>query len=303
MGWGVRVTALAVALVAAAATLSAQRELRRAFAFITDSNGEPVLNLTVEDFVLVEGDGKRLDIVRAARALDLVRVALVVDSSSIEAISSSTAGTFLIDVRKGLQTFLKALPNEYEVGFFTTGRQMRVRVPPTTDRARVLQAAAQFSSDGGGNTLLNSIREIDERFMRQPIDRWPVWVIITADGPEMSRPSPPDDVWERLVHGFGARVATIHAVAVQFSGGALTTEIAQNLTEYSGGRYVPMTVSTGSLPERLQEIAEQIADSDRQMFNKYVIEYNSEYVLPLGDLTVISQRGDLRVRASPVRPF
>ena len=303
MGWGVRVIALFVALVAAAGTLSAQREMRRAFASVTDANGQPVLNLTAEDFVIVEGPGRKLELVRAARAIDPVRVALVVDSSSIEAISSSAAGGFLIDMRKALQAFLTALPAEYEVGFFTTGRQMRPRVTPTTDRARLLRAAAEYSSDGAGNTLFNSIREIEERFMRTPVDRWPVWVIVTADGPEMSRPAPPDDVWARLVHGINARAATIHAVAVQFSGGALTTEIAQNLTELTGGRYVPMTGSTGTLPERLQRIAEQIADDDRQMSNKYVLEYNSEYVMPLGDLTVLSQRGELRVKASAVRPF
>jgi hypothetical protein len=297
-----RVGAIVGVVVAAAATLSAQREVRHVFVRVTDAQGTPVAGLGPTDFVLIDA-GMVRDAVHVARAVAAVRVALLVDSSSIEAFSGLDAAAYLVDVRHALQAFLTALPPEYEVGFFTTGRQMRARVQPTTDRARLLRAAAEFSSDGAGNTLLNSIREVDERFMRLPPDRWPVWVVITADGPEMSRPPPPDDVWARIVNGILARGMTVHGVAVQYVGGTLTTEVALNLSKVTGGAYVPLVGSTGTLAQHLERIGARIREDERRMAEAYVLEYSSDRKLPYGDLEVHATRSGVRVAASLTRPF
>jgi hypothetical protein len=290
----------ALLVVAAVTTASAQRELRRVFVQAVDPRGAAVVDLGAADFTIKEAGVSR-EVVRGARAVDPLRIALVLDSS--ELVASTNTGGYLIDVRRALRTFFETLPAEHEVGLFTTGRQMRVRVPPTNDRDRLLRAATEFTMDGGGNTLLNSIREIDERFMRQPPDRWPVWVIVTTDAPEMSRPAMPDDVYARLVHGFIARGASIHAVAVQFSGGALASEIAMNLTANTEGLYLPMTGTSGALAERLQQIAARIADDDRMMQSKYVLDFYSDAKVPLGDLDVGVVRAGVRVIASIRRPF
>lgn len=278
----------------------AQREMRRVFVRATDFLGSPILDLGAADFTLREG-GMSREVTRGGLAGDVVRVALVVDSSD-ELAPALDSRTSVQDMRAALTAFVNALPPEYELGLFTTGRQMRVRVPPTTDRTRLASEAKEFSGDGAGNTLLDSIREIDQRFMTRPEDRWPVWVIVTFDGPELSR-NMPDDVYARIVQGFIARGVTIHAVALQNHGGTLPTEVAQNLTNNTGGLYIPMIGSSGALAEHMRNVAERIAQDTGQMNGRYVLEYTSDQKAPLGDVDVGVVREGVRVQASIRRPF
>ena len=62
----------------------------------------------------------------------------------------------------------------------STGRQARVRVPPTTDRKKLKDAAGGLFSDGGATILSDTLLEIDDRFMRKAEDRWPVFVIVNT---------------------------------------------------------------------------------------------------------------------------
>ena len=81
---------------------------------------------------------------------------------------------------------LDALPPEDEVILITTGRQMRVRVQPSTDRKKLKDTAAGLFTDGAGTVLMDGLLEIDERFYKKADDRWPVFVIFTSDGTEAS---------------------------------------------------------------------------------------------------------------------
>ena len=64
-----------------------------------------------------------------------MRIALMLDTSD-------AAAPALTHMRAGVAEFLDALPPEDEVILITTGRQMRVRVPPTTDRKKLKETAA-----------------------------------------------------------------------------------------------------------------------------------------------------------------
>ena len=115
----------------------------------------------------------------AGPAKDPMRIALMLDTSD-------AAAPALTHMRTGVLAFLDTLPPEDEVMLITTGRQMRVRVPPTTDRKKLKETAAGLFTDGAGTVLMDGLLEIDERFFRKADDRWPVFVIFTSDGTESS---------------------------------------------------------------------------------------------------------------------
>ena len=115
---------LAVAFILVLApTLSAQRVQRRVFVTGADGSGTPVIDLSADDFEVLE-NGEARTILRATRASGPMRIALIVDSSS--AIAS-----LLNNLRSGLTTFLNELPGEHEIAFISTGGQIRIRQAPT----------------------------------------------------------------------------------------------------------------------------------------------------------------------------
>ena len=118
-------TVLALALCAGA-SLSAQRVQRRVFVTAVDGSGTPILDLTAGEFELLE-NGVSREILRATRVGGPMRIALVVDSSGAVA-------PLLNNLRAGLATFLDELPGEHEITFISTGGQIRIRQPITTDR-------------------------------------------------------------------------------------------------------------------------------------------------------------------------
>src|SRR6478735_1248760 len=91
-------------------------------------------------------------LVMPLHAADPIRVVLLVDSST-------NMSTMITNFRAGLTAFLEAIPDDVEVALISTGGQLRVRVPPTTDRQRLLEAAGRFASDGGANSLLDTLLE------------------------------------------------------------------------------------------------------------------------------------------------
>src|SRR5262249_22161251 len=103
-----------------------------------------------------------------------LRIALIVDSSSAIA-------PMLTQFRAALLAFIEALPEGQEVTIISTGGQLRVRVPPTSDRDRLRQAARAFASDGGANAFVDTLLETDKRFLQNLPDRRPVVVIVTTD--------------------------------------------------------------------------------------------------------------------------
>ena len=128
-------------------------------------------------------------------AADPIRVVLLVDSST-------NMSTMLTNFRAGLTAFVEAIPDDVEVAFISTGGQLRVRVPPTTDRQRLLDAAGRFASDGGANSFLETLLESDARFLRPMHDRRPIFVVLTTDQPAYRRAA--NRALQQLHEGFRA---------------------------------------------------------------------------------------------------
>jgi Mg-chelatase subunit ChlD len=102
--------------------------------------------------------------------------------------------------------------------FITTGRQVRVRLQPTTDRRKALEFAAGLFSDGGATPLRDAILEVDSRYFRKLENRWPVFVILTGDSAESSAPGE-RDAFNKWLTDLPARGIAAHAFALKYRGG------------------------------------------------------------------------------------
>jgi hypothetical protein len=153
---------------------------------------------------------------------------------------------------------------------------LRVRVPPTMDRKKLKDTAGGLFTDGGaGSMLIDSLLEIDDRFLKKAEDRWPVFVIITSDGVETSSGAHEKQFnqWSLAMAGRGI---VAHAIVLKFKGnGGLPEMVAMNVTENSGGRYD--YINTGnSLPEKMKTLAAQLADDFKQASVRYQVEYATD---------------------------
>lgn len=185
-------------------------------------------------------------------AADPIRVVLLVDSST-------SMNTMLTEFRSGITTFLDNVPDDVEVALISTGGQLRIRVPPTTDRQRLRQAAASFASDGGANSFLDTLLESDQRLLKPARDRRPVIVAITTDQP--SRGEPNIDQYNSFMRDFVRRRGHAHGVVIRGGQMGLASEILDNLTRNTEGLYDVLSVGN-SLAARMKEIAEQVAAED-----------------------------------------
>jgi len=265
-------TLLAALLAAAPAASPAQSKggkgtTRHVFVRVVDERGGPVTDLTAADFTLSEQDVPRV-VTHAAPARDPMRVALFLDTSDAAAPALSSMRTAAIG-------FLDALPAEDEVLLVTTGRQARVRVPPTTDRKKLKDTAAGLFIDGAGTVLMDGLMEVDDRFFRKAADVWPVFVFFTSDGTESSAGAREKE-FEKWAVGIAGRGITVHAFVFKTpKGTAIADVIAQNLTQNTGGRFDMMN-TTNALPDKMRALAEQMALDHQRMTAWYRVDFQSD---------------------------
>ena len=181
-----------------------------------------------------------------------LQIVLLVDSSS-------TIAPMITDFRAGLAAFLDTLPGDPEIALISTGSQMRVRVQPTTDRVKLRAAASSFSSDGGGNSLLDSLLEADQRVLKNVAERRSVFVILTSDSGGSGTVTPARiNVYNKWVDDFIARGGRAHAIVVGSVNRGVTTQIAQNLARNTGGFYESIVIGN-AIPKLMITMAEYVA--------------------------------------------
>ena len=260
----------ALALLPAAAPAqsksSGKMHVRHIFVSVTDAKGAPVQGLSTSDFNVSEGGQPRV-VSKAGPAKDPMRIALMLDTSD-------AAAPALSHMRAGAMAFIDALPPEDEVILISTGRQMRVRVPPTTDRKKLKDTAAGLFTDGAGTVLMDGLLEIDERFFKRAEDRWPVIVIFTSDGTEASTARARRNSSREPT--LGPRGITVHAFVMKTpKSSGMPEVVAENLTQNSGGRYDVMNTTT-ALPEKMKALGEQLALDHRNMSNWYMVDIQTD---------------------------
>jgi Mg-chelatase subunit ChlD len=183
------------------------------------------------------------------RAADPLRVVLLVDSST-------SMANMLNEFRAGLIAFIQSMPDGVEVAFISTGGQLRIRVPPTMDKAKLLDAASRFASDGGANSLLDTLLESDKRFLKSAANRRPLFVVLTTDQPTANDAS--IYRYNDFLRDFVKRRGRAHGVVIRSAQMGLASEILENLTNNTDGLYTVMAVAN-SLPTRMTRIAAEIA--------------------------------------------
>ena len=238
---------------------------RHVFVRVTDLAGAPILNLTSSDFEVNEG-GRLRTVLNSGLANTPMRVAIFVDTSD------GTANA-INQIRSGLTAFVAALPSDAEVMFVSTGRQVRVRVQPTTDRKKQLDFANSLFSEGGATPLRDAILEVDDRYFRKLENRWPVFLIVTGDSAESSAPAN-ETLFNKWLTDVPARGISAHAFALKYRGGGFPDLVAQHVVQTAGGRFDFMNTANG-LPDKLKTLGEQIANDAKEMNHWYEVEFET----------------------------
>lgn len=178
-----------------------------------------------------------------------LRIVMLVDSST-------TVSQMVPQFRAGMRAFLDELPGTPEIALISTGGQIRIRVPPTTDRERLHKAFNSFAADGGGNSFLETLLEADQRFLVNS-GRRPVFVAMMTDGTE-ARGDARVDRYNDWLELFLARDGRAHGVVVSGARHGFTSELLMNLTKNTGGFYEALTVPN-ALPDRMKVLAAMVA--------------------------------------------
>jgi len=179
-----------------------------------------------------------------------MRIILLVDSSA--AVSS-----MIPQFRAGLADFLDELPGDPQIAIVTTGGQLRLRVGPTSDRTALEAAARNFNFDGGGNSLLDTLLECDQRFLKSAPDRRPVFVILTTDN-GAGLGDVRVDAYNKFVDGFLARGGRAHGIIVRGVNSGMTSRIVENLVNNSGGFFETVGLAT-PVPKVMRTLAGYVA--------------------------------------------
>jgi hypothetical protein len=283
----------AVLAVSLPLSLHAQRATKRVYLEARDSFGALVLNLTAADLTLTE-NGQQREVTRLALGRAPLRIALLVDSST-------ATQPMMTRFKEALNGFVETLPPEHEIAFITTGGQIRVRTPPSTDRRQLKQAIGMLQPEGGANAFLDTLLETDQRFLQPARTQWPVFVVLTTDITDARR-EPDINRYNKFMNDFLARGGTAHAIVMAGKGFGPVTDLTTNLVENTGGLYNALIVDS-SLPEKLKDIARRVADDYAQMQNRYEVEFAGDPKLPQAMVNVAVAREGVVLQMSVRRPF
>lgn len=180
----------------------------------------------------------------------VMRIVLLVDSSS-------SVAPMITPMRAALNSFVDDLPGEPEVTFITTGGQIRIRVPPTSDRKALREATERFAADGGANAFIDTMIEADQRFLKKAPDRRPVFVIITTDA-GTTLGDQRVDTYNRFAQDFVGRGGRAHVIVIRGQSSGLTSMVAENLAENSGGYFQTINVAS-AIPRTMKTLMEYVA--------------------------------------------
>ena len=172
-----------------------------------------------------------------------MRVAIFVDTSAATA-------SAIVQIRAAASAFIDTLPPESEIVLVTTGRRTQVRVPPTTDKAKLKGSASGMLSENGPTALMDALADVDERFMRKAGDRWPVFVILTGDGGENSQQEVDEQEFNRWMSRVRPPRRSANAIVLKASTLACRAPIASALAQATHGHYASMGTRRQTSPKR-----------------------------------------------------
>jgi hypothetical protein len=188
---------------------------------------------------------------------DPMRIAILVDNSQ-------TPLEPLPQIRRGLQQFVNALPANHELMLVTTGGSMNVRVQPTRDYLEVQEAIGEINFlRSMGNALIGSVQEVYDRYLRTAERRFPMIVIVSTDGQDMSQRVTDKPVNEML-QGLAKTGVLVNAVLLTSTGSSLIRSVTLEMIKRTGGAYESATIAT-ALPARMKVMAGRISEQYKKV--------------------------------------
>jgi hypothetical protein len=215
--------------------------------------------------------------------------------------NSDAAAGALTPIRAGVQQFIDAIPPRDEIALLTTGRQLRIRVPPTTDRKKLKDAVGLIYPDSGSpSVLMSGLLETFNRFYKATPDRWATFVIVTTDGPENSNMNPKQ--FAQFEDTLAAREVVVHAVTLSTRGLGMQSDAALTLAQNSHGHADVLKAPT-ALPDKMTALGAIVAQDSELLARQYVVEYSAETpIAPQSTIEVVLARPGARPVLSQGRP-
>jgi len=314
-----------ILVVGSGADLVAQELQQSVFVSVIRS-GEPVTDLTADEFV-IEEDGRRREVLRVEPANVPMQVAILVDDSQGFARNLS-------HVRNGLTALINGLPDGQQIALSTFGEHVTRVVDFTTNKDVLLEAAARYApfSETSAyltNALAQTAADLDRRGAIRPII-----VLLTAEGAntQMSRVSlgrqGDTPISPRGGKGLDYKVVlevlketmvAVHSLVVRDVGipqfattpdfstatrGALMQDsgdrdrasLLQQLPKVTGGGRQELG-TTSAVPKLLAQMANEVS-------NQYLVTYARPVgLIPPEEVEVKVTRRRHRVRSTPSRPI
>jgi len=319
------VTAVLAVAVGPGADVQAQELQQSVFVSVIRS-GEPVTDLTADEFV-IEEDGERREVLRVEPANVPMQVAILVDDSQGFARNLS-------HVRNGLAALISGLPDGQHIALSTFGEHVTRVVDFTTNKDVVLEAATRYAPFSETSAyLLNALAQTATDLDRRGAIR-PIVVLLTSEGAntQLSRVSlgrqGDAPISPRGGQGLDYKVVlevlketmvAVHSLVVRNVGipqfatrpgfstgtrGALMQDsgdrdrasLLQQLPKVTGGGRAELG-TTSAVPKLLAQMANEIS-------NQYLVTYARPVgLIPPEEVEVKVTRRRHRVRSTPSRPI
>ncbi len=275
LAFRIAVSFLAIALSAPPAF--GQADERTVYASVVDRDGEPVLDLTVKDFIVRE-DGAAREIVRVVKDDDPLQIALLVDNSTV-------MRPRLTQLRKAAAAFVTATRDGVPLALITLAERPTIAVGYTTERAPLLKSIDQMFAFDAGNYLLDGIAETSQALAKRTLWRSAI-AVITGIGPEMSYRQ-----YTEVLRFFREGGASLYVLQMGSGIGEQGREIVISRgTSETGGRFEEV-LSQGALDMKARQLGTEIS-------NQYRITYlRPARLIPPKKTEVSVRRPNLRARS------
>lgn len=211
-----RFAAGSVAAVVLSGALLAQANERVAYVNAFDERTRaPITGLGVRDFVVRE-DGAAREVLSVTPATSPMAVAILVDNTQ-------AATNNIADIRRALQSFIKALDGIGPVSIVGVADRPTILRDYTTNQQQLLDGANRvFAMPDSGATLLDAIFEISRGLQKREEDR-AAMVIVTTENTEFSPRH-----YKEVLEALGRGGAQMHAVILNTPAGSSLADAARN---------------------------------------------------------------------------
>jgi hypothetical protein len=290
----VGVSAAALLLLAAPATLVSQVLERSLYVAMLDQSGAPVPNLGPTDFVVREDNVAR-EVLRVVPATDPMQIAIMVDNSA-------AAAPFVPNIRRALPAFIQKLGaaapagRRNEIALITLASRPTILADYSVEPAAIVKATERLweESFAGGYYLLNGIIEASRGFKLREAGR-PVIVAIVGEGPELSSRHP-DQVLEPLREtGAALHVITLGLPRVSVEDEArFRDRVVDEGPRVTGGTRSQL-LAASALPGKLDQLADVLTKTYRVTYG------HPDTLIPPDRITVSAKRPDITAHGTPVK--